>query len=400
MRYYKIYALFIVWMSVLSVFSQDDSPSTGDLTSKIIGSDRLNSIQTTVPFLTIAPDSRAGAMGDVGAATTPDAQSMHWNPAKYAFIDGELGGSFSYTPWLNDLADDINLLYLAGYYRLDDRQVIGATLRYFSLGSITFYDDFANFQGERTPNEWSVDGAYSRLFSEKISGSLAMRFIYSNITGGGAFGNEEYKAGWSVAADLSMYYETPLLIDERDAELAFGFNIADMGRKISYTEGQEADFIPINMKLGGRLTLDVDEYNSFAIAIDVNKLLVPSPPVYAIDNPDSIIAGEDPDVAVPLGMVRSFYDAPGGYKEELHELMFSFGLEYWYRDQFAIRGGYFNEHNTKGGRKFFTAGIGLSLNVIFMDFSYIFQSRRTNPLANTMRFTLGVKIDKFRDFRK
>jgi len=348
--------------------------------------DALNPIQTTLPFLTIAPDSRAGAMGDIGAATAPDINSQHWNAAKYAFAPGEGGIALSYTPWLKNLVTDINLAYLAGFYRIDTRQVLSGSLRYFSLGDIVFRNEFGDYQGQRTPNEFAIDAGYSRLFSDNFSGALTFRFIRSDITGGGVTSNTTYNAGISFAADISAYYQKAIEIDNKDSEMAFGLNISNMGNKISYTEDQDKQFIPINFRLGGRLSIDLDEYNSMIFAADINKFLVPT--------------GYNPDVSVPLGIVRSFYDAPAGFKEELHEIMFSIGVEYLYQKQFAVRAGYFNEHQTKGNRKYFTAGIGLRLNVFSLDFAYLIPtSGRQNPLANTMRFTLGFSFDNFSDFR-
>jgi len=374
---------------------------------------QLNAIQSTVPFLTIAPDSRSGALGDAGVATAPDINSQHWNPAKYPFIESGGGIAVSYTPWLRKLIGDINLAYLAGYKKLNDRQVISASLRYFSLGMIVFTNVYGHAQGQFNPNELAVDVGYSRLLTDKFSGAIAFRFIRSDLTGGNYVGGAESKAGMAVAGDLAFYYQNDILITDKDARMAFGLNVSNMGNKIAYTENQEKAFIPINMRLGGALTTWLDEYNSLTLTADVNKLLVPTPPVYDTDslgNPiydedgnQIILYGKDPDVAVPLGMVRSFWDAPGVIladgsrsvlQEELHEITYSVGMEYWYREQFAIRGGYFHEHETKGNRKFFTAGIGIKLNVFALDFSYLIPVKQNNPLANTLRFTLSFEFDK------
>jgi hypothetical protein len=373
-------------------------------------SGQVNTINSAVPFLTITPDSRGGAMGDIGAATSPDISSQHYNPAKYAFMDGDGGIALSYTPWLRNLINDINLAYLVGYKRLDVNQVVSASFRYFSLGNIVFTD----FQGatirDFNPNEFALDAAYSRIFGNNISGGIAFRFIRSDLTGGVNAGDAGTKAGISASSDISTYYRKKINLSGKDALLGIGANISNIGLKISYTENQEKSFIPINMRLGSSLKVDIDDYNTFTFSMDVNKLLVPSTPRYYKDstdvNGDPVIwLGMDPNVSVPQGMLQSFYDAPGVelangtysvLREELHEITYGLGAEYWYREQFAIRGGYFYEHETKGNRKFFTLGVGLKLNVFEIDFSYLVPTNQTNPLANTLRFTLGFDFEKFR----
>ena len=360
----------------------------------------LNALRVAVPFLTIAPDSRAGAMGDVGAASTPDVNSQHWNPAKYAFIDKEWGISLSYTPWLRKLVNDINLNYVSGYYRLDKEQVISASLLYFSMGDITFTDINNVQQSHYNPNEFSFDVAYSRLFSDKISGGLAFRYIRSDLTGGfSQQGQTAAKAGNAVAADVAMYYQSPISIDSRKGEMAFGLNVSNIGTKLSYNE-EKKDFIPINMRLGGRVSLDFDAYNRMSFMLDANKLLVPTPPIYDRNDETVIIAGKDPDVSVPAGMLQSFYDAPDGFKEELHEISYSLGVEYWYANQFAIRAGYYTEHETKGNRKYFTLGAGLRYNIFNLDFAYLVPSSgQNNPMANTVRFSLAFDFETQRKGR-
>lgn len=369
--------------------------------SKLLGSEP-NPIHSTVPFLTIAPDSRAGAMGDVGVATKPDASSQHWNAAKYVFLPGEMGVSLSYTPWLRKLVNDINLAYLNFYKRFDEKQVLSMSLLYFSLGDIIFRDEAGFYVGQFTPNEFTVDAAYSRLFTDYLSSALTLRFVRSDITGGGSLGGQDYNAGVSFAADLSMYYQRDIEIDDKPAQYAWGVCLSNLGTKITYTDNTEKQFIPANMRVGGRITMDMDDYNNISLALDLNKLLVPSPLKSVIDNNtgDTTYYGKEPPNSLPLSWIQSFYDAPGGFKEEIHEIMYSIGAEYWYRDQFAIRAGYFHEHETKGNRKYFSAGVGLKLNIFSLDFSYLIPtSGRNNPLANTMRFTLGLEFDKFREFR-
>jgi len=361
------------------------------------GSGDLNAIQTVVPFLTIAPDSRAGGMGDAGVATTPDAFSMHWNPAKFAFIDGKGGVGISYAPWLRSLVPDINIAYLSGYYRIDPKQVISGSLVYSSLGDIPFTDEFGNEMLVGKPNEFSIDAGYSRKFAKKFGGGVAFRFIYSNLTGGYYSGGEPTKAGISFAADISGYYNDEISIFGKDGELAFGVNFSNIGSKMSYTSSQATDFIPMDLRIGTAGTIKLDKYNSLTLTIDLNKLLVPTPP--KIENGE-IVAGKDPDVSVPVAIFQSFYDAPGGFAEEMHEIMYSFGAEYWYNNQFAIRGGYFNEHETKGNRKYFTVGAGFRMNVFTLDFSYLMPLTQNHPLAHTLRFSLPFDFNSLRNVSK
>ena len=355
--------------------------------------DVLNTITTAVPFLLIAPDSKAGAMGDVGVATTPDANSLHWNPAKYAFVDDDMGFSVSYVPWLRALVPDINLSYLAGYRKLNDNEAIGMELRYFSLGDITFTDISGATIGQYKPSEFALGTAYSRKLSDNFSLAIAGRYIYSNLTGGQAAGGVPTVAGQSIAADIAGYYTKAIRISSKDLDLAIGCNISNIGSKVSYTETAVNDFIPINLRLGTALGTEFDDYNKMSFAFDINKLLVPTPPIYKGTGADRhIVAGMDPEVSVVSGMFQSFWDAPGGSKEEFREINYSVGTEYWYADQFALRAGYFFEHDTKGGRKFFTFGSGVKYNVFALDFSYLINAsgaiNGNNPLANTMRFTL------------
>jgi hypothetical protein len=360
-------------------------------------SGQLNAIQTVVPFLTIAPDSRAGAMGDAGVATSPDVYSMHWNPAKFAFIDGNAGVGISYSPWLRNLVPDINIAYLAGYKRIDTKQVLSASLLYSSLGDVPFTDDYGNLQRTFNPNEFAVDVGYSRLFNENLSGGIAFRFIYSNLTGGTYSGGVATKPGISFAADISGYYQKPISLLSKDGQLGLGLNFSNIGSKMSYSSSQTSDFIPMNMRLGGAATINLDHFNKITATIDLNKLLVPTPPIYSSTNPDSIIKGKDPNVAVPVAIFQSFFDAPGGFKEELHEITYSYGVEYWYNNQFAVRGGYFHENATKGNRKYFTAGAGFRLKSFTLDFSYLMPVAQNNPLAHTLRFSIAWDFNALRN---
>jgi len=354
-------------------------------------SQELNAIQTVVPFLTIAPDSRAGAMGDVGVATTPDIYSQHWNPAKYAFIEGKAGVGISYSPWLRNLVPDINIAYLTGFYRIDNKQVASASLLYSSLGVVPFTNEFGDHERDFKPNELGFDLGYSRIFAENFSGGIAFRFIYSNLTGGSYSGTEATRPGISFAADISGYYHRDVTMFSKDGEMAFGLNFSNIGSKMSYSDGQTSDFIPMNMRLGGSGTIELDEFNKLSLAIDFNKLLVPTPPVY--NNDMEIIDGKDPDVSVPVAIFQSFYDAPDGFREEMREFTSSIGLEYWYNDQFALRAGYFHENESKGNRKYFTAGAGFKFKGFTIDFSYLMPTVSNHPLARTLRFSLAFDIN-------
>tara|TARA_B100000530_G_scaffold119349_1_gene74365 strand:+ start:662 stop:1849 length:1188 start_codon:yes stop_codon:yes gene_type:complete len=382
----KVISTFIALAFSFNAISQDVSGIDE------IGRNNLNTITTAVPFLLISPDSRAGGMGDVGVATSPDANSLHWNPAKYSFIDQEVGFAVSYVPWLRNLVPDINLSYISGYKKLNKNEVVAMELRYFTLGDITFTDVIGNNLGQYKPSEFALGSSYSRKLSDQFSLAISARYIYSNLTGGQSAGGIATNAGQSIAADVAGYYVKDIRIAKKDMELAFGANISNIGNKISYTETSTRDFIPINLRLGTALNADLDDYNKISFAFDLNKLLVPTPPIYNDSINDQIDFGKDPNVSVVSGIFQSFGDAPGGFNEEMREINFSVGTEYWYDNQFAIRAGYFNEHNTKGGRKFFTFGSGVKYNVFALDFSYLINASRAingnNPLANTMRFTL------------
>jgi hypothetical protein len=373
----KVIAISLLLMAIsgaMNLYSQD-----------------LNAIQTVVPFLSIAPDSRSGAMGDAGVATAPDVYSNHWNAAKFAFIDGTGGVGISYSPWLRNLVPDINIAYLSGYYRIDKKQVVSSSLLYSSLGDVPFTDDYGNLERTFKPNEFAYDVAYSRLFSDYFSGGVAFRFIYSNLTGGTYSGGTATKPGTSFAADINGYYRRDIKEFNKDAQLGLGFNFSNIGSKMSYSDGQTSDFIPMNMRLGAANTINFDVYNKLTLTLDLNKLLVPTPPKY--DSNGEIVKGKDPNVSVPIAIFQSFYDAPGGFSEELHEITYSFGTEYWYNNQFAIRAGYFHENASKGNRKYFTAGAGFKLKGFTLDFSYLMPTVANHPLARTLRFSLSFDLN-------
>jgi hypothetical protein len=355
-----------------------------------------NVITTGVPFLTIAPDSRSGAMGDAGVATSPDVNSQYWNPAKYAFMESEMGVALSYTPWLRNLVSDINLAYLVGYKRLDDQQTISASLRYFTLGDISFMSEYGDPTGQQSPNEFALDMGYTRLLSDNFSGAVTMRYIRSDLTGGQLVNGAESHAGTAFAADVAFYYQNEIRMNRKNSIISAGVNISNIGSKISYTDGETKDFIPTNLKLGVAYKTEMDKYNTITFAFDVNKLLVPTPDTAEVD----IVTGQGSTKSPIAGIFTSFTDAPGGMKEEFQEITFSLGAEYWYNNQFALRTGYFYEDVNKGNRKFFTVGAGLKMNVFALDFSYLLPVAQNNPLANTLRFTLSFDFEAFNNQRR
>jgi hypothetical protein len=322
-----------------------------------------------------------------------------------------MGLNISYTPWLKKLVDDINLGYVSGYWRLDDNQVFGASLRYFSMGSITFRDDQGKPSGQYSPNEFSIDGSYNRKLSKNFSLGLAGRFIYSNLTGNSS-GIDGAQAGTSAAMDINGYYSNNTRLGGYDGSYSFGFNISNIGAKISYSDENLKNFIPTNLRLGGQYLMDIDEYNSIAVNVDLNKLLVPTPPVFYVQGEEmadgsistgnnkenEVKAGKWNDVGIIQGMVQSFYDAPEGGKEELKEIAYGLGLEYWYAKQFAVRAGYFHENELKGNRKYFSVGLGLKMNVFGIDFAYLIPRGdfQNNALADTWRFNLVFYFDNLK----
>jgi hypothetical protein len=360
---------------------------------------QLNTITTAVPFLMISPDARAGGMGDQGVSSTPDANSIHWNPSKLAFAEKRAGFAISYTPWLKALVNDIFLGYVGFYTKLPKDQAIGASLRYFSLGNITFTDIDGNVIRDFKPNEFAFDVAYSRKLSENFSGGIALRYVHSNLTGGIQVQGAESKAGNTVAADVSAYYQKDIQFGGRDAVFSSGINISNIGAKIAYTETGTKNFIPINLRIGPGIKIKLNEFNELAFNLDFNKLLVPTPPIYDADptnnSKDIIIYGKDPDVSVAQGIFQSFNDAPDGFKEELKEVNYAIGMEYWYDKQFAFRAGYFHEDKLKGNRKYFTLGAGLRYNVFGIDLAYLIPTEQRNPLENTLHFTLSFDFDAF-----
>jgi len=360
-------------------------------------SEEYNVITTAVPFMTITPDSRAGGMGDVGAATTSDVWSQHWNASKYALAEKDVSFGISYTPWLEALGiKDIDLIYIAGYKKLDAQQAIGASLRYFSMGEIPAYDESGNkLNYDLSPKEYAIDLSYSRYLSDNFVMAMTGRYIYSNL--GGEI-DPEYKPGKAAAADISGTYFTELDLPI-ESDLQIGFNVSNIGNKVSYSLDQK-DFIPTNLRIGAGLKMELDNHNGLNVYVDANKLLVPTPPLVVpftneLGEPDTYTTGDDPNSLSPTqGIFKSFSDAPGGFKEEMKEIILNAGLEYWYDNQFAVRTGIFHESATKGNRKYFTLGAGLRLNVFGLDFAYLIPTGGSNsPLANTFRFSITFDFE-------
>lgn len=367
-------------------------------------------ITTATPFLSINPDSRGGAMGDCGVASSADIYSMHYNAAKYVYLENKLNFGVGYSPWLQALVKDMGLFYVAGAYKINDRSAVAATLRYFSPGSIEFRDEHNQVIGDYNPNEWAIDATYSRMLGDYLSGAVAARFIYSDLTQGVG---DYTRPGISVAADVSVYYKRPVEWFSIDADFSWGASINNIGSKMTYnTSSEKKDFIPTTLRLGACLDLELDEYNSLAFNVDFSKLLVPTPPIRDQQTGEIMImedgkpGGMDDNVAVVTGMLHSFYDAPGWayntqtskfdkivtFYEELCEINFGVGVEYWYNRLFAVRAGYFNESALKGNRKYVTVGAGLRYNVFGLDVSYLIPVSGTvgaNPLENTLRFNLS-----------
>lgn len=354
----------------LSVFSQDD----------------YNPILTTSSFLRISPDSRGSALGDAGVATSSDIYSQYWNPAKYAFSEDGFGLGVSYTPWLRQLVNDIDLVDLTGFYRFDETQTISGSFRYFSMGEIIGTDvDGSNTGQTIAPHELAFDVAYARKFSPRWSGSVAFRYIRSDIYGDVV---EGLNAGNAFSVDMSSYYRNEdMFIGDYKTVFAFGVNASNIGSKLSYNSGVDQHFLPANLGIGTSLKVDIDNYNTIMGTIDINKLLVPSSSLN-----DSIQDDLD-DMGSLEGVFKSFNDAPGGFKEELNEIMVSLGLEYTYDETFSLRGGYFYEHETKGNRKFFSFGAGFKMNVFALDVSYLVPTVANSPLSNTLRFSLTFGVD-------
>ncbi len=367
--------------------------------------DMFNPVNTSVTSQTIAPDARAAGMGDVGAATDPDVNSQYWNPAKYPFCISRAGVSLNYTPWLRQLVSDMDLAYLSGYYRIGDYSAVSASLRYFSLGEVmTDYDSTTGESSGMTinPYEMSFDVAYSLMLSEKFSIAAAVRWIYSDLT---YDYTEDTSPGSAFAADLACYYNDYINIGARECQLGIGLNISNIGSKITFGGDDNSEFIPTNMRLGVALMVPIDEYNRFTIAADANKLLVPTYPKQeegeSTEAYQQRVQKDYYDVSSISGIFKSFGDAPGGFKEELQEVNWSVGAEYVYNDKFTLRAGYHHESENKGNRKYFTVGAGFRMSAFSLDCGYVIATAKSNPLDQTLRFTLGFDMDGLKDlFRR
>ncbi len=378
-------ALVLVAFSCQFGFAQVSNPD------QLLGQD--NAITTAVPFLAISPDARHAALGDAGVATSPDANSAYWNAGKLAFIDKKYGGTLSYTPWLGKIVNDMWVGYFSGYYKINREQAIAASIKYFDLGDITFNTgpDPSQIIGEFNPREFAVDITYSRMLTENFSIGGSLRYIHSNLTG--AFAQLDAKPANSVAVDLGVYYTKPIQ-GAKNSTLSIGAAVSNIGAKVTYTDSENKDFIPTNLRLGTAYTTELDPYNKITFTLDFNKLLVPTPPVR--DQDGNIVAGkDDKDKSLLSGIFGSFSDAPDGFSEEIKEIMTSAGVEYWYNDLFAARLGYFNEAKTKGNRKYMTIGLGFRKDRFGFDVAYLVPTnKREHPLAETIRFTLLLNISE------
>lgn len=404
----KIIFLVVLILSIVSSSAFAQSNVTDDDL-------QLNTITTALPFMSITPDSRAGGMGDAGTALSANSNSIYWNTSMLNFAEKNSEVSLSYTPWLRQLTNDIHLTNLSGYTRVGSRHAIGGNLRYFSLGEITFTDNTGNVLRDDKPNEFEITLGYAFKLSDKLSIGINGKFANSNLTGGLVVAGAETKAARAGAADISFaYYNPEVKLGGYNGRYTFATTINNIGNKVSYSDASNRDFLPTNLKIGNSYMLELDQYNSITLAIDVQKLLVPTPAVY--NDSGEVIAGKTGDVGVVAGMLQSFYDAPGVvvtdangdpimtsdgkaevtkgtvFKEELREINLATGLEYWYNNTFAVRTGFFYEHRTKGARQYFNVGIGLKYNMIGIDLSYLMALKKNNPLANTLRFTIRFDI--------
>ena len=364
--------------------------------------DIFNPVYTAVTSQTIAPDARAAGMGDVGVATDPDVNSQYWNPAKYPFTISRAGVSLNYTPWLRQLVNDMYLANLVGYYRIGDFSAVSTSLRYFNMGEVTMKESIGGSNGMTiNPYEMSFDVAYSLLLSEKFSIAAGLRWIYSDLT---YDYSSETTPGSAFAADIAAYYQNYINIGQRECQLGIGLNISNIGSKMNFGSDTNSEFIPTNMRLGASLMIPVDEYNRFSIAADANKLLVPTRPIQGENESqvdyDARLQKDYYDVSSIAGIFKSFGDAPGGFKEELQEVGWSLGGEYTYNDKFSLRAGYHHESETKGNRKYFTVGAGFKMSAFSLDAGYVIATAKSNPLDQTLRFTLTFDMDGIKDLFK
>lgn len=415
--------ILVTLLSIISAFPLFAQPTSGATDDDL----QLNTITTAVPFMAITPDSRAGAMGDAGTALSANSNSIYWNTAMLIFAEDKSEISLSYTPWLRQLTNDIHLSYLSGYRKIGERSAVTGALRFFSLGEITFTDASGNVIRDDKPSEYEITGGYAFRLSEKLSVGLNGKFVYSNLTGGLTVQGVNTKPGIAGATDISFtYLNDDAKIGGTRGVYAFGLTLNNIGNKINYSDFATRDFLPMNLKIGNSFKAKFDKYNSLVFAVDLQKLLVPTPGYYDFVDADgdgqsddyTLLSGRTNDVGIISGMIQSFYDAPGAVqtdengnyvqnadgtyalvknsrlKEELNEINICAGLEYWYNDVLAIRAGYFYENRNKGNRQYFNAGIGFKYNMFGIDISYLAAVSRQNPLANTLRFTLRYHFGK------
>ncbi len=356
----------------------------------------FNPVNTSVTSQSIAPDARGAGMGDVGAATDADVNSQFWNPAKYPFCISRAGVSLNYTPWLRQLVNDMDLAYLAGYYRIGDYSAVSASLRYFSMGEV--YLDSSDDSMTINPYEMSLDVAYSLMLSEKFSIAAALRWIYSDLT---YTYSDDSSPGSAFAADIACYYQDYLNVGDRECQIGLGLNLSNIGSKISFGGDDNSEFIPTNMRLGASFTIPIDEYNRFTLAADANKLLVPTYPKQedgeTTEDYQERVQKDYYDISSIAGIFKSFSDAPNGFSEELQEIQWSVGAEYTYNDKFSLRAGYHHESENKGNRKYFTFGAGFKMKVFSLDAGYVMSTSKSNPLDQTLRFSLTFDMDGIKD---
>lgn len=392
----------IIIVGVLSCLSLGVKAADDDDTKEKL----FNPVNYAVISQTIAPDARGGGLGDVGAATDPDVNSQYWNPAKYPFNISRAGISLNFTPWLRSLVNDMNLAYLSGYYRIGDYSAVSASLRYFNMGEVYTENPDANSNANSNamtinPYEMSLDVAYSLMLSEKFSLAAAIRWIYSDMR----FDYKEDSSPASAfAADIAAYYQNYVVIGQRECQLGVGLNISNIGSKITFSGEEYSEFLPANLRLGASLMIPIDEYNRITLAADANKFLVPTVPQQeegedAAEYKDRVLR-EYNDVSAISGIFKSFSDAPGGFKEEMEEINYGLGAEYVYNDKFALRAGYHHESQSKGNRKYFTVGAGFKMNVFSLDAAYVVATAKSNPLDQTLRFTLSFDMDGLKDLFK
>ena len=364
--------------------------------------DIFNPVYTAVTSQTIAPDARAAGLSDVGVATDPDVNSQYWNPAKYPFTISRAGVSISYTPWLRQIVNDMYMANLVGYYRIGDYSAVSTSLRYFNMGEVPLSSSVGSSNDMTiNPYEMSFDAAYSLMLSEKFSIAAGVRWIYSDLTDDYS---SETTPGSAFAADIAAYYQNYINIGQRECQLGVGLNISNIGSKINFGSDDNSEFIPTNMRLGAALMIPVDQFNRFTIAVDANKLLVPTRPIQKENETDEDynvrLQKDYYDISSIGGIFKSFGDAPGGFKEELQEVSWSLGGEYVYNDKFAIRAGYHHESETKGNRKYFTVGAGFKMSAFSLDAGYVIATAKSNPLDQTLRFTLSFDMDGLKDLFK